>query len=77
LQGPPLVTRTEVVVNARADGECGARRLLRGSDTCKGDTFTLSARLEPVATIAGDTDDYSVEREARQPVRPRRRRASS
>jgi serine phosphatase RsbU (regulator of sigma subunit) len=39
------------------------RRLLPGAYTCEGDTFTLSAWLEPAATIAGDTYDYSVERD--------------
>ncbi len=40
------------------------RRLLPGAFTCEGGAFTVSAWLEPAATIAGDTFDYSVEREA-------------
>jgi serine phosphatase RsbU (regulator of sigma subunit) len=40
------------------------RRLLPGSFTCEGGEFTLSAWLEPVATIAGDTYDYSLARDA-------------
>lgn len=39
------------------------RRLLPGSFTCEGGAFTLSAWLEPAATIAGDTFDYSMERD--------------
>lgn len=38
------------------------RRLLPGAFTCEGGSFTLSAWLEPAATIAGDTFDYSVAR---------------
>jgi serine phosphatase RsbU (regulator of sigma subunit) len=40
------------------------RRLLPGAFTCEGGAFTVSAWLEPAATIAGDTFDYSVERDA-------------
>jgi serine phosphatase RsbU (regulator of sigma subunit) len=40
------------------------RRLLPGAFTCEGGAFTISAWLEPAATIAGDTFDYSVERDA-------------
>jgi serine phosphatase RsbU (regulator of sigma subunit) len=39
------------------------RRLLPGAFTCEGGEFTLSAWLEPAATIGGDTFDYSVERD--------------
>jgi serine phosphatase RsbU (regulator of sigma subunit) len=39
------------------------RRVLPGSYTCEGGTFTLSAWLEPAATIAGDTYDYSLDRD--------------
>jgi serine phosphatase RsbU (regulator of sigma subunit) len=39
------------------------RRLLPGSYTCEGGAFTLSAWLEPAATIAGDTYDYSLARD--------------
>jgi len=39
-------------------------RLLPGSQTCEAGSFTLSAWLEPSATIAGDTFDYSLERDA-------------
>lgn len=40
------------------------RRLLPGSFTCEGGAFTVSAWLEPAATIAGDTFDYSLARDA-------------
>jgi serine phosphatase RsbU (regulator of sigma subunit) len=40
------------------------RRLLPGAFTCEGGAFTVSAWLEPAATIAGDTFDYSLERDA-------------
>jgi serine phosphatase RsbU (regulator of sigma subunit) len=40
------------------------RRLLPGSYTCEAGRFTLSAWLEPAATIAGDTYDYSLARDA-------------
>lgn len=40
------------------------RRLLPGAFTCEGGAFTISAWLEPAATIAGDTFDYSLGREA-------------
>jgi serine phosphatase RsbU (regulator of sigma subunit) len=40
------------------------RRLLPGAFTCEGGAFTVSAWLEPAATIAGDTFDYSMERDA-------------
>jgi len=39
------------------------RRLLPGASTCEAGEFTLSAWLEPAATIAGDTFDYSLERD--------------
>lgn len=39
------------------------RRLLPGAFTCEGGEFTLSAWLEPAATIGGDTFDYSLERD--------------
>jgi hypothetical protein len=39
------------------------RRLLPGAFTCEAGECTLSAWLEPAATIAGDTFDYSLERE--------------
>ena len=39
------------------------RRLLPGAFTCEAGTFTLSAWLEPAASIGGDTFDYSVERD--------------
>jgi serine phosphatase RsbU (regulator of sigma subunit) len=40
------------------------RRLLPGSFTCEADSFTLSAWLEPAASIGGDTFDYSLGRDA-------------
>jgi serine phosphatase RsbU (regulator of sigma subunit) len=40
------------------------RRLLPAAFTCEGGAFTLSAWLEPAATIGGDTFDYSVGRDA-------------
>jgi serine phosphatase RsbU (regulator of sigma subunit) len=39
------------------------RRLLPGAFTCEAGAFTLSAWLEPAATIGGDTYDYSLERD--------------
>ena len=39
------------------------RRLLPGSFTCEADSFTLSAWLEPAASIGGDTFDYSLARD--------------
>ncbi|HYN92713.1 MAG TPA: PP2C family protein-serine/threonine phosphatase [Pilimelia sp.] len=39
------------------------RRLLPASFTCEADSFTLSAWLEPAASIGGDTFDYSVARD--------------
>jgi serine phosphatase RsbU (regulator of sigma subunit) len=39
------------------------RRLLPGSFTCEAGAFTLSAWLEPAASVAGDTFDYSVARD--------------
>ncbi|WP_239170358.1 PP2C family protein-serine/threonine phosphatase [Actinoplanes xinjiangensis] len=39
------------------------RRLLPSSFTCEADSFTLSAWLEPAASIGGDTFDYSVARD--------------
>lgn len=39
------------------------RRLLPGAFTCEGGAFTLSAWLEPAASIGGDTFDYSLERD--------------
>lgn len=39
------------------------RRLLPGSFTCEGGTFTLSGWLEPAASIGGDTFDYSIARD--------------
>lgn len=39
------------------------RRLLPGAFTCEGGEFTLSAWLEPAASIGGDTFDYSLERD--------------
>ncbi len=38
------------------------RRLLPSSFTCEADSFTLSAWLEPAASIGGDTFDYSLAR---------------
>ncbi len=38
-------------------------RLLPGSYTCEGGQFTLAGWLEPAGEVAGDTFDYSVERE--------------
>lgn len=40
------------------------RRLLPGSFTCEAGTFTLSGWLEPAATVAGDTFDYCLARDA-------------
>lgn len=39
------------------------QRLLPGPRTCEGGSFTLSCWLEPAADIAGDTFDYSLERD--------------
>jgi hypothetical protein len=39
------------------------RRLLPSSFTCEADSFTLAGWLEPAASIAGDTFDYSVARD--------------
>jgi serine phosphatase RsbU (regulator of sigma subunit) len=39
------------------------RRLLPASFTCEADSFTLSAWLEPAASIGGDTFDYSLARD--------------
>jgi serine phosphatase RsbU (regulator of sigma subunit) len=39
------------------------RRLLPGAFTCEAGECTLSAWLEPAATVGGDTFDYSVERD--------------
>lgn len=39
------------------------QRLLPGSRTCEAGAFSLSAWLEPAADIAGDTFDYSLERD--------------
>ncbi|RZU50704.1 serine phosphatase RsbU (regulator of sigma subunit) [Krasilnikovia cinnamomea] len=39
------------------------RRLLPGSYTCEASAFTLSGWLEPAASIAGDTFDYSLARD--------------
>ncbi|WP_220454264.1 PP2C family protein-serine/threonine phosphatase [Nocardioides immobilis] len=39
------------------------QRLLPGPRTCEGGSFTLSGWLEPAADIAGDTFDYSLERD--------------
>ncbi|MEH1099611.1 PP2C family protein-serine/threonine phosphatase [Micromonospora sp. CPCC 205561] len=38
------------------------RRLLPSAFTCEADSFTLSAWLEPAASIGGDTFDYSLAR---------------
>ncbi|MDX6299232.1 MAG: hypothetical protein QOF53_446 [Nocardioidaceae bacterium] len=38
------------------------QRLLPGPHTCEGGAFTLSGWLEPAADIAGDTFDYSLQR---------------
>lgn len=40
------------------------QRLLPGPRTCEAGAFTLSGWLEPAADIAGDTFDYSLERDA-------------
>lgn len=40
------------------------RRLLPSSFTCEAGSFTLSAWLEPAASVGGDTFDYSLDREA-------------
>lgn len=40
------------------------RRLLPASFTCEAGSFTLSAWLEPAASVGGDTFDYSLDREA-------------
>ena len=39
------------------------RRLLPGAFTCEAAAFTLSAGLEPAATVGGDTFDYSLSRD--------------
>jgi serine phosphatase RsbU (regulator of sigma subunit) len=39
------------------------QRLLPGSRTCEAGAFTLSGWLEPAADIAGDTFDYSLDRD--------------
>lgn len=39
------------------------RRLLPGAFTCEAGSFTLSAWLEPAASVGGDTYDYSLERD--------------
>ena len=39
-------------------------RLLPGSYTCEGGQFTLAGWLEPAGDVAGDTFDFSVERDA-------------
>lgn len=39
------------------------QRLLPGAFTCEGGAFTLAAWLEPAAGVAGDTFDYSVDRD--------------
>jgi serine phosphatase RsbU (regulator of sigma subunit) len=39
------------------------QRLLPSARTCEGGAFTLSAWLEPAATIGGDTFDYSLARD--------------
>jgi serine phosphatase RsbU (regulator of sigma subunit) len=39
------------------------RRLLPAAFTCEADSFTLSAWLEPAASIGGDTFDYSLARD--------------
>ena len=39
------------------------RRLLPAAFTCEAGAFTLSAWLEPAATIGGDTFDYSLARD--------------
>jgi serine phosphatase RsbU (regulator of sigma subunit) len=39
------------------------RRLLPGSFTCEAGAFTLSGWLEPAASVAGDTFDYSLARD--------------
>lgn len=39
------------------------RRLLPGAFTCEATAFTLSAGLEPAATVGGDTFDYSLSRD--------------
>ncbi|HVU91974.1 MAG TPA: GAF domain-containing SpoIIE family protein phosphatase [Jatrophihabitans sp.] len=39
------------------------RRLLPGAFTCEAGAFTVSAWLEPAASIGGDTFDYSLERD--------------
>jgi serine phosphatase RsbU (regulator of sigma subunit) len=39
------------------------RRLLPAAYTCEAGAFTLSAWLEPAATVGGDTFDYSVARD--------------
>lgn len=40
------------------------QRLLPDARTCEAGAFTLSGWLEPAATIAGDTFDYSLERDS-------------
>ncbi|GIJ77705.1 Serine phosphatase RsbU, regulator of sigma subunit [Micromonospora phaseoli] len=39
------------------------RRLLPGSFTCEGSSFTLSGWLEPAASVGGDTFDFSLARD--------------
>ena len=39
------------------------RRLLPPAYTCEGGAFTLSAWLEPAATVGGDSFDYTVDRD--------------
>jgi serine phosphatase RsbU (regulator of sigma subunit) len=39
------------------------QRLLPGAYTCEAGAFTLAAWLEPAASVAGDTFDYSVDRD--------------
>ena len=39
------------------------RRLLPAAYTCEGGSFTLSAWLEPAASVGGDTFDYSLARD--------------
>ena len=48
------------------------RRLLPAALTCEAGAFTLSAWLEPAASIGGDTFDYSLARERPAPVGDRR-----
>lgn len=39
------------------------RRLLPGPQTCEAGSFTLAGWLEPAATVAGDTFDFSLDRD--------------